>query len=82
MKITKQRKKYVPTYKDYPKTDAVRSGCKVGWRIYTDRHDAEVCAEAARWNAVIQESHGYDFGYCMPGSITVLEDGRFEVCIP
>jgi hypothetical protein len=69
-------------YMAYPATDDIRSGCKVGWRIYRDRVLAEACAVAARHNAEIKAEQGYDFGYCAPGSITVLDDGRFEVCIP
>jgi len=76
------RKRTRPNYHDYPPTEDFRTGCKVGWRIYRDRQDAEACAAAARHNAVIQESLGYDFGYCSPGSIDKLSDGRFEVCIP
>ncbi|MBO0715723.1 MAG: hypothetical protein J2P55_00100 [Rhizobiales bacterium] len=71
-----------PDYCAYPEADDIRTGIKVGWRIYCDRKAAETCATAARHNAVIQESLGYDFGYCMPGSIETLADGRFKVCIP
>jgi hypothetical protein len=39
-------------------------------------------AEAAKHNAEICWNLGYDFGYCSPGSITELDDGRYEVCIP
>lgn len=69
-------------YLDYPDTDETRSGCKVGWRYYRDRTAAELCAKAARYNAILKAEQGYDFGYCAPGSLTQLEDGRFEVCIP
>jgi hypothetical protein len=71
-----------PQYRDYPEAVATRTGCKVGWRVYTTIETAAQCAEAARHNARIQESLGYDFGYQSPGNITQLEDGRFEVCIP
>jgi hypothetical protein len=69
-------------YHDYPKADDMRTGNKVGWRIYSKREDAEACAEAAKHNARIQASLGYDFGYQSPGSITELPDGRYEVVIP
>ena len=69
-------------FRDYPEADGFRSGIKVGWRIYKSRKVAEACAEVAKFNAVIAEELGYDFGYQCPGSITTLEDGRFEVCIP
>lgn len=68
--------------RDYPATDDIRSGCKVGWRTYSDKSLADKCAEAAKHNAKIKAAQGYDFGYCMPGYITKLDDGRFEVCIP
>lgn len=66
----------------YPKEDDLRVGCKVSWYIYSNRKDAEACAKAAKHNAVIQANLGYDFGYCSPGSIETLDDGRFEVCLP
>lgn len=59
-----------------------RSGIKVGWRTYSDRDTAEVCAEAAANNALIQLAQGYDFGYLLPSEIRVTEDGNFEVTIP
>jgi hypothetical protein len=69
-------------YRGYPTEQEYRSGCKVSWYIYDSRADAEACSEAAKHNARIDRSLGYDFGFCSPGSITVLPDGRFEVCIP
>ena len=67
----------------YPEENLVRtrSGIKVGWRIYSDRDTAEICAEAAANNAMIQLDGGYDFGYQYPSSISEVQDG-FEVCIP
>ena len=71
-------------WKDYPKSQNTETGCKVGWKTYG--YDewvlANVCSEAAKHNAKIQENLGYDFGYCSPGSIEVLSDGRYKVCIP
>jgi hypothetical protein len=79
-------------YAVYPSTPNIRVGCKVGWRYYDRMIDAKRCAEAAKKNAAIQMAQGYDFGYCMPGSIrkvpTDADDvandyaGKFEVCIP
>jgi hypothetical protein len=74
-------------YKVYPSTPNIRSGCKVGWRYYDRLIDAKSCADAARHNAKIKESLGYDFGYCSPGSIRQVErsspyTGKYEVCIP
>lgn len=84
------KRKPAPTYMPYPKEDGLRSGIKVSWHYYKDRAAAEQCSEAARHNGIIQENLGYDFGYCMPGSIDVVGDNRgmperigwFEVCIP
>ena len=69
-------------WREYPAPDDMRSGCKVSWHTYRDRAAAEACAEAARHNAVRKAGLGYDFGYCCPGSIEKLNDGRFEVCLP
>lgn len=66
----------------YPKEDDSRCGCKVSWYIYKDRAAAEEAAKAAKHNARIDAARGYDFGFQSPGSISKLEDGRFEVCIP
>ena len=45
-----------PEYKEYPPNHiARRSGCKVGWRTYATRKEANACAKAAKWNADIQE---------------------------
>ena len=84
----KPKKKY--DYKPYPKHDGLRSGCKVSWYYYAKRDDAEKAAIAAKHNAEIQWSLGYDFGYCSPGSIMEVKQengmpdklGMFEVCIP
>jgi hypothetical protein len=76
-------------YKPLPKEDGLRSGCKVGWRYYRSREAAEACSKAAKHNAQIDLSLGYDFGYCSPGSIRWSEDGfgkperagMWEVCV-
>jgi hypothetical protein len=78
--IAKRKRKL--DWRHYPNEYKYRGGCKVAWHTYRTRKEAEECAEAARHNAVIKESLGYDFGYCSPGSITVLPDGKFEVCVP
>lgn len=74
-------------WQTYPESDGLRSGCKVSWRYYKDRAAAEACAVAAKHNAVIQQSNGYDFGYCSPGSIAKAHEsgeyaGMWEVCLP
>lgn len=71
-----------PVYRDYPETEKVESGCKVGWRYYSDLDEARACAEAAKWNGKIAEMNGYDFGYCVPGEIEYTRDGDYRVCIP
>lgn len=81
-----------PKWKDYPLTDKSRTGCKVSWNYYESDDAAKRCAEAARWNASIQEAQGYDFGYCAPGWIEKMTHpaphgrpelaGLYEVCIP
>jgi len=60
----------------------MRVGCKVSWNYYDKLADAEACSKAAIHNAEIQESLGYDFGYCSPGSIRQRENGQYEVCLP
>ena len=80
--IATKRKHPKHDWAKYPDPDDSRTGCKVGWYIYRNKSDADACSKAAQHNAVIQASLGYDFGYCCPGSITTLDDGRFEVCIP
>ena len=91
MKEKTQPKAPWQVWHDYPAPDDRRSGCKESWNYYKDRAAAELCAAAAKHNAVIQESHGYDFGYCSPGSITEMTEpfggsdrmvGWFEVCLP
>lgn len=75
---------------EYPEADDFRSGMKVSWNYYKDREKADACAAAAKHNANIQRYRGYDFGYCSPGSISVVTErngmpeklGMFEVCLP
>ena len=69
-------------YKPYPEHVSIRCGCKVSWLTYKDLKAAEAAAEAAKYNADIQWSLGYDFGYMTPGSIETKPDGTYEVCIP
>jgi hypothetical protein len=66
----------------YPDYDHLRVGRKVSWYIYKDRALAEQASVAANHNKIIGWRQGYDYGYCDPGSITQLADGRYEVCIP
>lgn len=70
----------------YPESQGMDVGCKVSWRYYDSKEDAEKCAEAAKNNGRIQASRGYDFGYCAPGSIELMKsgpnEGRYKVCLP
>lgn len=78
-------------YKPMPKYDGLREGCKVGWRYYRDKAVAEEACKIARYNAVIDASLGYDFGYCSPGSMRLVGSdakgdwvpfiGMYEVCV-
>lgn len=72
------------TWIQYPENNLVseRSGCKVGWRTYSDQATADECAAAADNNAWIQWEAGYDFGYQSPGMVRVTSDGNYEVTIP
>ena len=77
-------------YKQMPKWDGQRSGCKVGWKYYKDEAVAKEAQKVALHNAEIDWSLGYDFGYCAPGSIKLIGPdaqgewvpfiGMFEVC--
>jgi hypothetical protein len=85
----KRAKREAPKYADYPKHDAMRVGMKVSWYYFKSEGDAKNASAAARHNAAIQETLGYDFGYQSPGSITQCNadywpeyDGLYEVCIP
>lgn len=77
-----QKYNYANELKGYPAPDDRRSGNKVAWNTYAMRSKATLCASAAKHNARILLGQGYDFGYQEPGTVTTLEDGRFEVCIP
>jgi len=71
-------------YRQMPAAVAIRSGCKVGWKYYRTEAEAKAAAVIARHNAKIDASQGYDFGYCSPGSVSLVREGEFaglyEVC--
>jgi hypothetical protein len=74
-------------WRQYPKYDAYRGGCKVAWHYYKDEARARECAEVANHNRRIAEWEGYDHGYCCPGSVRMSLEGEFhpgmwEVCVP
>lgn len=83
-KAKKERK--ASRYMDYPDSKLYRGGCKVAWHYYAAESDAKECAKAAMHNAKLQAADGYDFGYCSPGSIRLMEAGEYkglyEVCLP
>jgi hypothetical protein len=66
----------------YPEPLHTRSGNKVGWYSYANNKSAIECSLAAIHNAKIKANYGYEFGYCVPGSITQISEGLYEVCIP
>ena len=70
------------SYATYPKSISAKYGCKVSWRTYETRAEAELCALAARHNARLDEALGYDFGFSTPGEIQETEDGLFRVTTP
>jgi len=76
-------------YQMMPKEDGLRCGCKVSWKYYRDKAVAEKAGKVAEHNARIDASQGYDFGYCCPGSVTLVKgykgeyaqfNGMYEVC--
>ena len=70
------------SYMTYPESISAGYGCKVSWRTYKTRVEAELCALAAKHNARRDEALGYDFGFCIPGEIKETKDGLFEVTTP
>ena len=66
----------------YPEPDDRRIGIKVRWFIYSNQALAKKAAKIAYDESLYWASKGYDYGYCSPGSISKLPDGRFEVCLP
>lgn len=67
---------------DYPDHDIERVGCKVSWYRFKTKVDAMKASKAAKHNAGVLWSMGYDFGYQSPGYVTENEDGTYTVCIP
>lgn len=75
----------------YPTEQDSYCGIKVSWNYYTLKEDADRCAIAARHNADIKASLGYDFGYQCPGTVKLCKsyqgewekfNGMYEVCLP
>lgn len=74
--MANKKRQPLPYRHDKGKPVATRSGCKVSWKVYATRAEAEAAAIVAIHNAEIDESLGYDFGYCCPGSIAELSGER------
>lgn len=70
----------------YPAAQGSREGCKVGWLFFENKETAYEAAEIAKQEAIRKGDLGYDFGYQVPGSVSVMRagqyEGMFEVCIP
>ena len=70
---------------DYPLEDGIETGYKVSWLFYENENKAKLCSEIAKYNAYLKSQQGYDFGYCYPSHIEVVEtdgDKMFKVTIP
>jgi hypothetical protein len=65
----------------YPTPVDRRGGCKVSWNYYDNEADAKQASAVAIQEAEYVAELGYDFGYCSPGSIALV-NGRYEVCLP
>lgn len=67
-------------YMKLPKSNRTEVGCRVSWEYYSDRATAEQAVIAARHNARIDESLGFDFGFMCPGTMRQKGD-EWEVCV-
>lgn len=56
-----------------------RGGCKVSWKTYATEQRAREMAAWAYLEGEYKAALGYDYGYCMPGSVAKVDDG-WEVC--
>jgi hypothetical protein len=78
---TSSGKKY-----EYPKAQARRTGGKVSWLYYKTLRTALKASKIARDDADRQAEMGYDFGFCTPGHVELVEKGEhaglYEVTIP
>ncbi len=63
-----------------------RCGCKVSWKTYKKREDAETASVYAKERAELFEAKGYDFGFMVPGTISPVHHpvhgDCFEVVFP
>ena len=74
-----------------PESVDYRSGCKVCWRYYATKEEAQLASRFARRQGERDAARGYDFGYCWPGSVDYIDPekypeskraGLYEVCWP
>lgn len=86
--MAKPKKMAAYTHAPYPQEDDFECGCKVSWNYYHDKAKAEECAKAAEQNREWSLAHGYDFGFCWPGTIEKVDNpeskrhGMYRVCLP
>lgn len=84
--MARKQAKQVSRYRAYPKEDGLRVGCKVSWHYYRDKVKADEASKAAQYNAAVLEAEGYEWGYQVPGSVTLMTAGEwkgmYEVCTP
>ena len=66
----------------YPEPLSLECGCKVMWRKYATKQEAEEASKIARKEGTHQSYQGYDFGYLCPGDISKNEDGTYTVVCP
>lgn len=70
----------------YPGAQGYRGGIKVAWLYYADKAKAYQAATTAKGKAGIVLARGGDFGYQVPGTVTLMQQGGYsglyEVCIP
>jgi len=59
-----------------------RSGIKVSWRYYGTKEEALADSSTARAEGEHWEQYGYEYGYCVPGSVREQDDGTWELCVP
>lgn len=64
-------------WRPYPRPVKTQVGIKVEWGYYADEATARACADAARSNAAILAAEGYDWGYQVPGAVTLTAEGQF-----
>jgi hypothetical protein len=65
---------------EYPEALRIESGCKVCWRYYAKKREANAAAEVAKAHAEARAAQGYDFGYQTPGQITAANGLYIVVC--